>query len=243
MLYYDREGGISSRERSLNMILDPTLLLILIPLLLGMLAQSRVQAAYEKYSKVRTRLGVPASMAVRQLLDQGGAGQVTVARIAGSLTDHFDPATDTLRLSEGVYDSASVAALGIAAHEAGHALQKQEHYPFLALRTLMVPTVNIGSRLAWPIFLLGLVLSFRPLQTAGIALFAAVVFFSLITLPVEIDASRRARKLLAEGGYLTNEEEKGVQEVLTAAAMTYVVSFISALMQWLRLVLLSRRRD
>ena len=225
------------------MFYDPTILLVLLPLLLGLIAQSRVQAVYEKYSKIPTRVGLPASLAVKQLLDQGGAGHVTISRVDGQLTDHFDPGTDTLRLSEGVYNSASVAALGIAAHEAGHALQKQEHYPFLALRTLMVPTVNFGSRLAWPVFMLGLILSFRPLLTAGIALFAVVVIFSLITLPVELNASHRAQRLLAEGGYLTNEEEKGVQHVLTAAAMTYVVSFLSAFMQFLRLVLLSRRRD
>ena len=224
------------------MIFDPTILLILVPMLLGVLAQSRVKAAYDKYSKVRAGSGLPAYQAVRRLLDAGGAEQVQIARVSGSLTDHFDPTTDTLRLSEGVYDSPSVAALGIAAHEAGHALQKQEHYPFLSLRTALVPIVNFGSRLAWPIFLVGLMFSFRPLLNAGVLLFSVVVFFSLITLPVELNASRRAKKLLVEGGYLTQEEEKGVQEVLTAAAMTYVISFLSALMQLVRLLLISRRR-
>lgn len=224
------------------MYLDPTILLILIPMILGVLAQSKVKAAYEKYSKVPTRFGLPASEAVRLILDRGGAGQVQIARVSGSLTDHYDPSTDTLRLSEGVYGSTSVAALGIAAHEAGHALQKLENYPFLALRTAIVPVVNFGSRMAWPVFLVGLLFSFRPLLTAGIILFAAVVFFSLITLPVELNASRRAKKLLVEGGYLTQEEEKGVQEVLTAAAMTYVISFLSALMQLVRLLLISNRR-
>lgn len=224
------------------MVFDPTYLMILIPLLLGLAAQSKVRTTYEKYSKVPASIRLPASQAVRRILDEGGATQVTIERISGNLTDHFDPQTDTLRLSEGVYASASVAALGIAAHEAGHALQKQEHYPFLALRTWLVPAVNFGSKLAWPIFLVGLITSLGPLQWAGILLFTAVVLFSLVTLPVEFNASRRAMRLLSSGGYLTAEEEKGVREVLSAAALTYVVSFVSALMQLLRLILMSRRR-
>ena len=142
-----------------------------------------------------------------------------------------------------MYHSTSVAALGIAAHEAGHALQKQQHYPFLSLRTALVPVVNIGSSLSWPIFLAGLIFSWEPLMTAGIILFAAVVLFTLITLPVEIDASRRAMAMLSGSGYLTAEEEKGAKSVLTAAALTYVASFVSAMMQLLRLLALSRRRD
>ena len=142
-----------------------------------------------------------------------------------------------------MYQSGSVAALGIAAHEAGHALQKQEKYPFLSLRTLLVPVVNFGSQLAWPIFLAGLIFSWQPLMTAGIVLFGLVVLFSLITLPVEFDASRRAVAMLCGQGYLTQEEEKCVKAVLRAAALTYVASFVSALMQLLRLLALARRRD
>ena len=180
--------------------------------------------------------------AVRRLLAQNGADYVSVVPTKGELTDHFDPRSDTLRLSEGVYQSGSVAALGIAAHEAGHALQKQEKYPFLSLRTLLVPVVNFGSQLAWPIFLAGLIFSWQPLMTAGIVLFGLVVLFSLITLPVEFDASRRAVAMLCGQGYLTQEEE-GVKAVLRAAALTYVASFVSALMQLLRLLALARRRD
>ncbi len=225
------------------MLYDITILFMLPGLLLGLWAQMRVKSAYAKYSRVPTRAGLPAHEAVRRLLRQNGAEQITVTETAGELTDHFDPRTDTLRLSQGVYHSTSVAALGIAAHEAGHALQKQQHYPFLSLRTALVPVVNIGSSLSWPIFLAGLIFSWEPLMTAGIILFAAVVLFTLITLPVEIDASRRAMAMLSGSGYLTAEEEKGAKSVLTAAALTYVASFVSAMMQLLRLLALSRRRD
>lgn len=225
------------------MLYDITILFMLPGLLLGFWAQMRVKSAYAKYSRVPTRAGLPAHEAVRRLLRQNGAEQITVTETAGELTDHFDPRTDTLRLSQGVYHSTSVAALGIAAHEAGHALQKQQHYPFLSLRTALVPVVNIGSSLSWPIFLAGLIFSWEPLMTAGIILFAAVVLFTLITLPVEIDASRRAMAMLSGSGYLTAEEEKGAKSVLTAAALTYVASFVSAMMQLLRLLALSRRRD
>ena len=225
------------------MLYDLTILFMLPGLLLGLWAQMRVKSAYAKYSRVPTRAGLPANEAVRRLLRQNGAEQITVTETAGELTDHFDPRTDTLRLSQGVYHSTSVAALGIAAHEAGHALQKQQHYPFLSLRTALVPVVNIGSSLSWPIFLAGLIFSWEPLMTAGIILFAAVVLFTLITLPVEIDASRRAMAMLSGSGYLTAEEEKGAKSVLTAAALTYVASFVSAMMQLLRLLALSRRRD
>lgn len=225
------------------MLYDITILFMLPGLLLGLWAQMRVKSAYAKYSRVPTRAGLPANEAVRRLLRQNGAEQITVTETAGELTDHFDPRTDTLRLSQGVYHSTSVAALGIAAHEAGHALQKQQHYTFLSLRTALVPVVNIGSSLSWPIFLAGLIFSWEPLMTAGIILFAAVVLFTLITLPVEIDASRRAMAMLSGSGYLTAEEEKGAKSVLTAAALTYVASFVSAMMQLLRLLALSRRRD
>ena len=222
---------------------DSTILLLIPGLLLGLWAQARVKSAFEKYSKVPTQRGMSASQAVSRMLSQEGAGHVRIESTQGTLTDHFDPRTDTLRLSQGVYASSSVAALGIAAHEAGHALQKQENYPFLALRTMMVPVVNIGSQLAWPIFFLGIIVSWEPLQIAGIVLFALVVLFSLITLPVEFDASRRAMRMLVSTGYLTQSEEKGARAVLNAAAMTYVASFVSALMQLVRLVLIARRRD
>ncbi len=224
------------------MYFDPTMVLLLIGLLLGLWAQAKVKSAYAKYSQVVTEQRIPAAQAVEELLRLQGADDIVIAPVEGELTDHFDPRTNTLRLSAGVYGSASVAAVGIAAHEAGHALQKKENYPFLALRTALVPAVNIGSNMAWPLFFLGILFSWQPLMTAGIVCFALAVLFSLITLPVEFDASRRAMAMLAGSGYLNQEEEAGVKKVLTAAAMTYVASFVSALLQLLRLILLSNRR-
>lgn len=221
---------------------DWTVLLLIPGLILGLWAQSRVNGAYRKYAGVFTQRGLPAQDVAQMMLSSQGAGNVTITSTSGTLTDHFDPATDTLRLSQGVYGSSSVAAVGIAAHEAGHALQKQEGYALLSLRTVMVPTVNIGSRLAWPIFVAGLISSWRPLMYAGIGLFALAVALSLITLPVEFDASRRAKALLANSGYFTQEELAGVSKVLNAAALTYVAAFLSALLSLLRLVLLAQRR-
>ncbi len=221
-----------------------SIFLMLIALALGLAAQAYVKSTYAKYGKVAARCGIPASAAIQKLMrDKGLSVQVT--RVPGTLTDHYDPRSNTLALSEGVYDQSSVAALGIAAHEMGHALQKAENYPFLALRTAMVPVVNFGSKLAWPIFLIGILASWQPLLYAGIALFALVVLFTLVTLPVEFDASRRAVALLSEGGVVTGGEERGVRAMLRAAALTYVASFVSAAVQLLRLLAIansSRRR-
>ena len=225
------------------MYLDWTMLLILPGLLLGLWAQARVKSSFEKFSKVRTQRGIPSQELVRQLLSRQGVVDITISPTQGTLSDHYDPSSNTLRLSQGVFGSDSVAAVGIAAHEAGHALQKEQGYSLLSLRSLMVPVVNIGSNLAWPIFVLGIIFSWKPLMYIGIATFAAVVVFSLITLPVEFDASRRANVMLSESGYFTQEELNGVRTVLNAAALTYVASFISTLMQLLRLVLIARRRN
>ncbi len=226
------------------MFFDYTILFMIPGLLLGLWAQAKVKSAYSKYSKYTTRSSVTAEQAVAQLLRQNGAGDVLIQSTHGTLTDHYDPTSNTLRLSQGVYGSSSIAALGIAAHEAGHALQKAQSYPFLSLRSMIVPVVNIGSNLSWPIFVAGLLFSFEPLMYAGIIAFALVVLFTLITLPVELDASRRAVAMLNSGGFLTLEEEKGVKAVLSAAALTYVASFVSALMQLLRLItILNRNRD
>lgn len=225
---------------------DWTMILMLPGLLLGLWAQWKVKSAFARYSRVPTRAGLPAGEVARHLLAQNGNTGVTIRQIGGELTDHYDPRDNSLSLSQNVYGSSSVAALGVAAHEAGHAMQKQEGYPFLKLRTLVAPVVNIGSNLSWPIFLAGLVFSYEPLMNAGIILFAAVVVFALITLPVEFDASRRALRMLTEGGFVTEDERQGAKAVLTAAALTYVASFVSAFMQLMRLVLLAgnnRRRD
>lgn len=218
---------------------DWTYVLVLAGLLLGLWAQAGVKRAYAEQSRVRTRLGLPASQVVDDLLRRNGNANVSIARTAGQLTDHYNPANETLNLSDGVFGSDSVAALGIAAHEAGHAMQKLEGYGPLMLRTAAVPVVNIGSQLAMPVFLAGMLFSWRPLLTAGIILFGFAVAFSLITLPVEFDASRRALTMLTEGGYVTSEEEAGVRKVLRAAAMTYVATAAANLLTLVRLILIS----
>ena len=222
---------------------DWTILLMIPGLLLGLWAQARVKNAFEKYAKVRTMRGTASQELVAELLARQGVVDITITPTQGTLTDHYDPSSNTLRLSQGVYGSNSVAAVGIAAHEAGHALQKEQGYGLLSLRSVMVPVVNIGSHLAWPIFVLGIIASWKPLMYAGIGVFAAVVLFSLITLPVEFDASRRANLMLSESGYFFQEELNGVRSVLNAAALTYVASFVSAALQLLRLILIARRRN
>lgn len=222
---------------------DWTYLLIIPGLILGLWAQSRVSSTYQKYSRVATRLGQPASAMVADLLRRNGNHAVSVGRVSGNLTDHYDPRSEKLNLSEGVYGSASVAALGIAAHEAGHAMQKKEGYAPLKLRTAVVPMVNIGSSLSTPLFMLGLIFAWQPLVYAGIALFSLSTIFALITLPVEFDASRRAVDMLTSAGYVTGEEERGVRKVLNAAALTYVAAAVTSLLTLLRLLLLARRYD
>lgn len=222
---------------------DWTYLLIIPGLLLGLWAQHRVNSTYRQYSRVPTRLGVPASQAVQELLRRNGNSAVRVGRISGELTDHYDPAKEVLNLSQGVYDSTSVAALGIAAHEAGHAMQKKEGYGPLKLRTAAVPVVNLGSSASTPLFMLGLIFAWQPLVYIGIGLFSLSVLFALVTLPVEFDASRRAIRMLTEGGYVTEQERSGVKAVLSAAALTYVASAVTSLLSLLRLVLIARSRD
>ena len=223
------------------MYLDWTYLLIIPGLLLGMWAQSQVSSAYQKYSGVNSRLGQPASVMVQDLLRRNGNNVVSIGRVSGNLTDHYDPSKEVLNLSDGVYGSSSVAALGIAAHEAGHAMQKMEGYAPLTLRSAVVPVVNIGSSLSTPLFFVGLLMAWQPLVNLGIGLFSLSTIFALITLPVEFDASRRAVRMLTEGGYVTGEEEQGVRKVLRAAALTYVAAAVTSLLTLLRLVLIANR--
>lgn len=221
---------------------DWTMLIIIPGLLLGLWAQGRVSAAFHKYSRVNAGRGETADSVARALLNHHGCGNVSIQKISGNLTDHYDPRLNTLRLSDGVYGSQSVAAIGVAAHECGHAIQQREGYAPLKLRTAIVPVVNIGSNLYFPIFLLGLVFSWQPLIYVGIACFSLTLVFALITLPVEFNASSRALAALSGGGYLAEEELAGARAVLNAAAMTYVASVISSLLQLVRLLLLSRNR-
>ena len=222
---------------------DWTYILIIPGLLLGLWAQAKVKGAYAEWSRVGTRLGRSACDVVDDMLRRNGNNKVRIFQTQGELTDHYDPSNETLKLSQGVYASSSVAALGIAAHEAGHAMQKHEHYAPLKLRTAVVPVVNIGSSLSTPLFLAGIIFSWEPLVGIGILLFSLSVIFALITLPVEFNASSRAVKMLTEGGYITGEEERGVRKVLNAAALTYVASAVTSLLSLLRLLLIARRYD
>ncbi len=223
---------------------DWTMILVIPGLLLGLWAQMRVSSAFRKYSAVHARSGMSAEDVARSMLNQAGCGNVSIRTVSGNLTDHYDPRNNTLRLSDGVYGSSSVAAIGIAAHECGHAMQQHEGYAPLVLRSALVPVVNLGSNLYFPIFLLGLLFSWEPLIYVGIACFALTLVFSLVTLPVEFNASGRALRVLDQQGYLSSEEMDGARAVLNAAAMTYVAAAISSLLQLVRLLVIARdRRD
>ena len=220
---------------------DPTYLLLIPGLLLALYAQVKVSSTFAKWKQVHSRVGMTGAQIARLILDENGAGDVRVERVPGSLTDHYDPEDGVLRLSDEVYASGSVAALGVAAHEAGHAIQDAQDYVPLRMRASMVPVANIGSQAAIPLFMLGLIFSWQPLLKIGIQCFALAVVFYVVTLPVEFDASRRAVAVLA-AGYLPEDEVKGVREVLSAAALTYVAAALQAVLQLLRLMLLANRR-
>lgn len=223
---------------------DWTYLLIIPGLILGLIAQAKVKSAYQQCSRIPARCGLTASQMVQDLLRRNGNHVVRVGRVAGEMTDHYDPAKEVLNLSDGVYQSTSVAALGIAAHEAGHAMQKKEGYAPLRLRTAIVPAVNICSSMSTPLFVAGLIFAWQSLVYVGIALFAASTVFALVTLPVEFDASRRAVQMLSDGGYISGaEEERNVRRVLNAAALTYVASAVTSLLSLLRLIVIAKRND
>ena len=211
------------------------ILFAIIPMLLGLLAQQRIRSAYEKYSAVRTNYGVTGAQAARQMLDQKGLSDVRIERVSGNLTDHYDPTKRVLRLSEGVYDSNSVAAVGVATHEAGHAYQHADAYAWLMLRSRIVPTVNIGSRLGMILFMAGLFLSASIGQAGiriawvGIILFSLTTIFTLITLPVEFDASNRAKAWVAATGVFSAQEQQGIADVLGAAALTYIAAALQSI--------------
>ena len=223
---------------------DWTMIFVIPGLLLGLWAQMRVSSAFKKYSAVHAHNGMSAEEVARSMLNRSGCGEVSVRTVSGTLTDHYDPRNNTLRLSDGVYGSTSVAAIGVAAHECGHAMQQHEGYAPLKLRSALVPVVNLGSNLYFPIFLLGLVFSWEPLLYVGIACFALTLVFALVTLPVEFNASGRALSVLEEQGYLSRDEMDGARAVLNAAALTYVAAAISSLLQLVRLLIIARdRRD
>ncbi len=222
---------------------DPTYLLAVLGLLLTVLASAKVKSTFARYNQVRSRSGLTGAMAAEQVLHACGIYNVGIERVSGSLTDHYDPRSKTLRLSDSTYSSSSVAAICVAAHECGHAVQDQQQYGPLVLRSTIVPAANIGAQLSWPIFFAGLIFSFKPLLTAGILLFSLAVVFQLVTLPVEFNASSRALRILRDNRIVPEEELTGGKKVLTAAALTYVAAVASSLLQLLRLVILARRND
>jgi len=213
------------------MIFDPIYFVFVAPaLLLSLWASFRTKSAFKKYSRVPTAIGQTGAEAAARLLASAGLGDVKILRSRGMLTDHYNPANRTLNLSEGVYDSRSVAAVGVAAHEAGHAIQHAEHYKPLWLRSLLVPTASIGSNFGYIIMLIGLFMASQNMVLVGAALFSMVLLFQVVTLPVEFDASRRAKIQLVEHGIVTGPERQGVDRVLNAAALTYVAAAVSSLM-------------
>ena len=226
---------------------DPTYLLLIPGLLLALYAQFKVSSTYSHWKQVPSRIHMTGAEIARAILDSNGCGDVAIERVSGSLTDHYDPRTNTLRLSDTVYGSTSLAALGVAAHECGHAMQEAEGYKPLRIREKIVPVAQIGSWAAMPLFVLGLVMSWEPLLTAGIIVFSLVVAFYLVTLPVEFDASGRALEQLEGGGYLSSAETDDAGRVLRAAALTYVAAALQAVLQLLRLLVLAggnrRNRD
>ena len=221
---------------------DWTILILIPGILVTLWAQARVKSAYAKYSARRAVCGMTGAEVAERMLHGEGIYDVAVEVVGGRLTDHYDPSTRTLRLSKDVAHSSSLAALGVAAHETGHALQHRDAYAPLVLRTAAVPAVNIGSNLSWPLVMLGLVFSWGPLIDIGILLFSLTVLFTLITLPVEFNASRRAMAALEGGAFLTQEELPGAKSVLSAAAMTYVAAALTAILQLVRLLALTGRR-
>lgn len=226
--------------------IDPTYVLVLIGVILSLAAQAKVRSTFNKYSQVRSISGMTGVEAAQILLNRAGIFDVRIEHISGSLTDHYDPRRKVLRLSDSVYGSNSIAAIGVAAHECGHAIQHQHAYAPLMFRNSLVPIANFGSAIAWPLILIGLLFGgSQTLIDLGIILFSTAVLFQLITLPVEFNASRRAIQKLGESGILYGEELNYSKKVLSAAALTYVAAAATSILQLFRLIILfgGRRRD
>lgn len=225
---------------------DPTWILVIIGAVLSMAASAKVNSTFNKYSKVRSMTGMTGEDAAKRLLNSQGIYDVTVRPVKGQLTDHYDPRTKTVNLSESVFHSTSVAAIGVAAHECGHAMQDNVGYVPLKLRGAIVPVANIGSQAAFPLIIIGVLIGGMgsPLVNIGLILFSLAVIFQLITLPVELNASRRAITLLDQVGILVGQEVNQTRKVLGAAALTYVAALAASVLQLLRLVILfGGRRD
>ena len=227
---------------------DPTYILVVIGAVICMIASARVKGTFNKYSQLRSMSGMNGAQVAQRVLQAAGIYDVQVRHVSGSLTDHYDPRTKTVNLSDPVYNATSVAALGVAAHECGHAIQHAKSYARLSIRSALVPIANFGSMLAWPVILIGLFFNTRSsglIIDIGILLFSAAVLFQLVTLPVEFDASRRALVMLRTQGILADDELKYTRRVLKSAALTYVASAAAAILQLLRIILITngRRRD
>lgn len=225
------------------MYFDYYYLILVVPaLLLSLYAQVKVKSTFAKYSKINTQRGITGKEAAKLLMRTNGISDVGIQQVAGSLTDHYDPASKMLKLSEPVYDKTSISAVGVAAHETGHAIQDKERYAPLVLRSTLVPLANIGSSAGPYLAMAGIIFSMDILLTIGIILFSVAVLFYIVTLPVEIDASRRALKVLESNAVLSQEELRGAKKVLTAAALTYIASALTAVASLLRLILIARNR-
>ncbi|WP_334292868.1 zinc metallopeptidase [Anaerocolumna aminovalerica] len=223
---------------------DPTIILIVIGVVLSLLASLKVKTTFAKYSKVRSLSGLTGAEAAERILHSAGIYDVTIRPISGNLSDHYDPRDKTLKLSETVYNNTSVAAVGVAAHECGHAIQHNRGYVPLRIRGALVPVANFGASVSWPMILIGLFMGgSQTLINLGIIMFALAVLFQLVTLPVEFNASRRAVQIVDETGILRTEEVRQTRKVLSAAALTYVAGAAASILQLLRLVILFGGRD
>lgn len=222
--------------------MDPTYVLVIIAFALTLFASLGVKSTFNKYNEVRSARGITAAEAARRILDANGLQNIAVSRVSGDLTDHYSPKENVIRLSDSTFNSSSVAAIGVAAHECGHAIQHKVGYVPIKIRNSIVPIVNISNSLSMPLFFIGLILGITPLALAGAILFGAVLVFQLVTLPTEINASRRAMQTLEGMGLLEGEELSGAKKTLTAAAMTYVAAVASTALQFLRLLLIANRR-
>ncbi len=217
-------------------------ILVLITAVFAMIMSANVNGTFKKYNKIKSQSGVPAHIIARQILDANGLSSVDVVRVSGNLTDHYDPTTGVVALSDSVYNNDSVSAIGVTAHECGHAIQHAEGYIPIKIRTAIFPAVNIAQHSWIWILIVGFVASFEPLIMIGIVFFAFMVLFQAITLPVEFDASRRALNTISSEGLLTPDEQTGARKTLSAAAMTYVASLALSIAQLIRILASANRR-
>ena len=229
------------------MFYDPTYILVMIGVVICLLASAKMNSTFSKYYRVRSHSGMTGKEAAEALLHREGIYDVRVEYVAGNLTDHYDPRSKVLRLSDATYQQTSVAAIGVAAHECGHAIQHARGYAPLSIRSALVPGANFGSSIAWPLIIIGLIMNSQTSQlflNLGVIAFSMAVLFQIVTLPVEFNASRRALKILGNTGMLYPDEVRETRKVLTAAALTYVAGAASAILQLLRLIMISNsRRD